>query len=60
MRGGHSRRGGRISTLLMVKEVEMVSYHGCIEQDNAYYGQEAHEGIVRGTNHLLSKERIGR
>jgi hypothetical protein len=44
----------------MVKEVEMVSYHGCIEQDNAYYGQEAHEGIVRGTNHLLSKERIGR
>jgi hypothetical protein len=59
VRGGHSRRGGGISTLLTVKEVETVFYHGCIEQDNAYYGQEAHEGIVGGTNHLLSKERIG-
>jgi len=60
VRGGHNRHGGQISTLLMVKEVETVSYHGCIEQDNVYCGQEAHEGIVGGTTHLLSKERIGR
>jgi hypothetical protein len=43
-----------------MKEVETVSYHGCLEQDIAYYGQEAREVIVGGMTHPLSKERIGR